>query len=290
MRKIKKKTVGRFFRIVIIWIVVLIVIFPIYWILLTSTRSVDEILTFPPKFLPNLKTLSLKHYIAVLSGRIGSSTNQYGVPTFFLNSVIICVVTTVSTVFLSLFAAYSLVRGRFRGRKLVSHLILFCYLIPTVTLMIPMFSMAVKMHINNTLIGVIIFQIAMNLPLGIWFAKSFIQGIPETLEEAAKLDGCSRIQIVSRVIFPLSVPGLVVVGFNTFLASWNDYLLPSILIDKENLKPLMVGLYLYFNQNIGIIWGEAMASAVVTMIPVFFVFFYFQKFIVSGLTVGAVKG
>ncbi len=285
-----KKKLGRMIRITVSWIVVMIILFPIYWILLTSVRPVDEILAYPPKFLPDLTTASTRHYVTVLSGKMGSSTNQYGLPTFFLNSVILSVTTTAVTVFISLFTAYGLVRVRFRGRNLASHLILLCYLVPGIALMIPMFTIAVQLRLNNTLAGVILFQIAMNLPLGIWFAKAFIQGIPESLEEASRLDGCNRIQVIQKIILPLAVPGLVVVGFNTFLSSWNDYLLPSILIDKEGLKPLMVGLYIYFNQNIGIIWGEAMASAVITMIPVFFIFFYFQKYIVGGLSMGAVKG
>lgn len=285
-----KKKLGRMIRITVSWIVVMIILFPIYWILLTSVRPVDEILAYPPKFLPDLTTASTRHYATVLSGKMGSSTNQYGLPTFFLNSVILSVTTTAVTVFISLFTAYGLVRVRFRGRSLASHLILLCYLVPGIALMIPMFTIAVQLRLNNTLAGVILFEIAMNLPLGIWFAKAFIQGIPESLEEASRLDGCNRIQVILKIILPLAVPGLVVVGFNTFLSSWNDYLLPSILIDKEGLKPLMVGLYIYFNQNIGIIWGEAMASAVITMIPVFFIFFYFQKYIVGGLSMGAVKG
>ncbi len=285
-----KKKLGRMIRITVSWIVVMIILLPIYWILLTSVRPVDEILAYPPKFLPDLTTASTRHYATVLSGKMGSSTNQYGLPTFFLNSVILSVTTTAVTVFISLFTAYGLVRVRFRGRNLASHLILLCYLVPGIALMIPMFTIAVQLRLNNTLAGVILFQIAMNLPLGIWFAKAFIQGIPESLEEASRLDGCNRIQVIQKIILPLAVPGLVVVGFNTFLSSWNDYLLPSILIDKEGLKPLMVGLYIYFNQNIGIIWGEAMASAVITMIPVFFIFFYFQKYIVGGLSMGAVKG
>lgn len=285
-----KKKLGRMIRITVSWIVVMIILFPIYWILLTSVRPVDEILAYPPKFLPDLTTASTRHYVTVLSGKMGSSTNQYGLPTFFLNSVILSVTTTAVTVFISLFTAYGLVRVRFRGRNLASHLILLCYLVPGIALMIPMFTIAVQLRLNNTLAGVILFQIAMNLPLGIWFVKAFIQGIPESLEEASRLDGCNRIQVIQKIILPLAVPGLVVVGFNTFLSSWNDYLLPSILIDKEGLKPLMVGLYIYFNQNIGIIWGEAMASAVITMIPVFFIFFYFQKYIVGGLSMGAVKG
>lgn len=285
-----KKKLGRMIRITVSWIVVMIILFPIYWILLTSVRPVDEILAYPPKFLPDLTTASTRHYATVLRGKMGSSTNQYGLPTFFLNSVILSVTTTAVTVFISLFTAYGLVRVRFRGRNLASHLILLCYLVPGIALMIPMFTIAVQLRLNNTLAGVILFQIAMNLPLGIWFVKAFIQGIPESLEEASRLDGCNRIQVIQKIILPLAVPGLVVVGFNTLLSSWNDYLLPSILIDKEGLKPLMVGLYIYFNQNIGIIWGEAMASAVITMIPVFFIFFYFQKYIVGGLSMGAVKG
>ena len=286
----RQKKIKRMIRIVASCLVVLLIIFPIYWIAVTSVRPVDEILTYPPELLPDLKTASLQHYKTVLSGKMGSSTNRYGLPTFFMNSVIISVTTTAVTIILSLLAAYSLVRIPFKGRNVVQHLILVCYLIPGIALMIPMFSIAVKFKLNNTIQGVILFQIAMNLPLGIWFAKAFIKGIPESLDESAKLDGCSRLQVIWKIILPLAVPGLVVVGFNTFLSSWNDYLLPSILIDLERLKPLMVGLYIYFNQNIGIVWGEVMAAAVIAMVPVFFIFFYFQKYIVGGLAVGAVKG
>lgn len=286
----KQKKVKKAARIAVSCFVVLLIIFPIYWIVITSVRPIDEILTYPPKLLPNAQTASMEHYKTVLSGKMGSSTNRYGLPTFFLNSVLISIITTGATIFLSLFGAYSLVRIPFKGRNIVQHLILVCYLIPGIALLIPMFSIAVKLHLNNSLQGVILFQIAMNLPLGIWFAKAFIKGIPESLDESAKLDGCNRLQVILKIILPLAIPGLVVVGFNTFLASWNDYLLPSILIDRERLKPLMLGLYIYFNQNIGIVWGEVMAAAVIAMVPVFFIFFYFQKYIVGGLAVGAVKG
>lgn len=284
-----KKT-KRLLRIVLSCATVAIVIFPIYWLILTSIRPVDETLSYPPNFFPNFSTVTLRHYLTVLSGKIGSSTNKYGLPTFFLNSVIVSSITTIATVFISLFAAYSLVRVYFKGRQLISHLILLCYLIPGIGLLIPMFTLAVNMGLNNTLQGLILFQTATCLPLGIWFSKAFIKGLPISVEESAKLDGCNRMQIILKIVLPLTVPGLVVVGFNTFLASWNDYVLPSILIDEERLKPLMVGLYLYFNQNIGVVWGEMMAAAFVAMLPIFFVFFYFQKYIVGGLSAGAVKG
>ncbi len=284
------KTVKRIVRIVFSVLVVCVVIFPIYWLVLTSVRPIDETLSYPPNFLPNFSTVTLKHYATVLSGRIGSSTNQYGLPTFFLNSVIVSTATSAITIFISLFAAYSLVRIPFKGSRLFSHLILFCYLIPGIGLLIPMFTMAVNMKLNNTLQGLILFQTATCLPLGIWFAKAFIKGLPLSVEESARLDGCNGMQIILKIVLPLAVPGLVVVGFNTFLASWNDYVLPSILIDEERYKPLMVGLYLYFNQNIGVVWGEMMSAAFVAMVPIFFVFFYFQKYIVGGLSAGAVKG
>lgn len=279
----RQKKAKRAARIAASCMVVLLSIFPIYWIVITSVRPIGEILTYPPKLIPDLDTATLQHYQTVLSGKIGSSTNRYGLPTFFLNSVVISVITTAITIFLSLFAAYSLVRIPFTGRGVIRHLILVCYLIPGIALLIPMFSIAVKFRLNNTLQGVILFQIAMNLPLGIWFAKAFISGIPESLDESAKLDGCNRIQVVWKIILPLAVPGLVVVGFNTFLSSWNDYLLPSILIDLERLKPLMLGLFIYFNQNIGIVWGEMMAAAVIAMVPVFFIFFYFKNISWEGL-------
>lgn len=104
------------------------------------------------------------------------------------------------------------------------------------------------------------------------------------------MDGCGLMSVIWRIVLPMSVPGLVVVGFNTFLGCWNSYVLPNVLIDEERFKPLMNGLYLYFNQNIGIVWGEMMSASIVSMLPVFFIFFYFQKYIVGGITAGAVKG
>lgn len=287
--KIKKQCL-RAIRILLSLFSVLIIIFPIYWMLLTSFRPVTESLSSPPNFFLNLESATLKYYQTVLSGKIGSSTNAYGFPTFFMNSVIISCITTSVTIFVSLFAAYSLVRYSNLFSRMLSHILLICYLIPTIALLIPMFVMAVNLKLNNSLFGLTIFEIASALPLGIWLAKSYIKGLPVELEEAATIDGCNRMQVIFKVVLPISVPGLVVVGFNTFLASWNSYVLPNVLIDQDRYKPMMSGLYLYFNQNIGIVWGEMMSASILSMLPVFFIFFYFQKYIVGGVTAGAVKG
>lgn len=287
--KTKKKALNAV-RILLSLVSVLIIIFPIYWMLLTSFRPVTESLSSPPNFLLHLKSATWKYYQTVLSGKIGSSTNAYGFPTFFMNSVFISCITTFVTIFVSLFAAYSLVRYSNLFSRMLSHILLICYLIPTIALLIPMFVMAVDLKLNNSLYGLTIFEIASALPLGIWLAKSYIKGLPVELEEAATIDGCNRMQVIFKVVLPISIPGLVVVGFNTFLASWNSYVLPNVLIDQDKFKPMMSGLYLYFNQNIGIVWGEMMAASILSMLPVFFIFFYFQKYIVGGVTAGAVKG
>lgn len=287
--KTKKKALNAV-RILLSLVSVLIIIFPIYWMLLTSFRPVTESLSSPPNFLLHLKSATWKYYQTVLSGKIGSSTNAYGFPTFFMNSVFISCITTFVTIFVSLFAAYSLVRYSNFFSRMLSHILLICYLIPTIALLIPMFVMAVDLKLNNSLYGLTIFEIASALPLGIWLAKSYIKGLPVELEEAATIDGCNRMQVIFKVVLPISIPGLVVVGFNTFLASWNSYVLPNVLIDQDKFKPMMSGLYLYFNQNIGIVWGEMMAASILSMLPVFFIFFYFQKYIVGGVTAGAVKG
>lgn len=286
--KMKKR--WRCLRILLSLLLVALIVFPIYWMLLTSFRPVTESLSNPPNFLLDLKTATLKSYKTVLSGKIGSATNAYGFPTFFMNSVVVSCVTTFVTIFVSLMAAYSLVRYNNVFSRMLSHILLVCYLIPTIALLIPMFVMAVRLKLNNSLTGLTIFEIAGALPLGIWLAKAYVKGLPLELEEAATIDGCSRMQVIFKVVLPISVPGLVVVGFNTFLTSWNSYVLPNVLIDQDRYKPMMSGLYLYFNQNIGIVWGEMMAASILSMLPVFFIFFYFQKYIVGGITAGAVKG
>ena len=290
MRTFSARSWKRYLRISLAWISVGIVIFPIYWLVLTSIRPIPESLSTPPNFLPNPSTMTIRHYQTVLSGQIGSATNVHGFPTFFRNSVFISGITTTITIIASLLAAYSLVRVPYAGRRMISHLIMVCHMIPAIALLIPMFVLAVNMGINDTLQGLILFQTAANLPLGIWFAKAFLMGLPLDIEESARLDGCSRIQVITKIVLPLAVPGLVVVGFNTFLASWNDYILPSVLIQQDRLSPLMVGLFLYFNPNIGLVWGEMMAAAFIAMVPIFFIFFYFQKYIIGGLLTGAIKG
>ena len=285
-----RKKIIRCLRILLSILVVIVIAFPIYWMLLTSFRPVTESLSNPPNFFLHPDTATTHYYQIVLAGKIGSSTNAYGFPTFFMNSVFVSCITTFVVIFVSLFAAYSLVRYSNRFSRMLSHILLICYLIPTIALLIPMFVMAVNLKLNNSLVGLTIFQIASDPPLGIWLAKAYIKGLPAELEEAGIIDGCNKMQVIFKIVLPISVPGLVVVGFNTFLSSWNSYVLPNVLIDKDAFKPMMSGLYLYFNQNIGIVWGEMMAASILSMLPVFFIFFYFQKYIVGGVTAGAVKG
>lgn len=172
----------RILRILASIIIVGVVVFPIYFMLLTSFRPVNESLSSPPNFVLNFATASFKYYGIVLSGKIGSSTNAYGLPTFFMNSILISFVTTFVVIFVSLLAGYSLTRYSNWFSRLISHVLLICYLIPTIGLLIPMFVMAVNMGLNNSLQGLIIFETAGALPLGIWLGKAYMSGLPVDIE------------------------------------------------------------------------------------------------------------
>jgi len=269
---------------------VLLIVFPIYWMFLTSIRPLQESISVPPRVLPDPSTVTLKHYQRILSGRIAALDVSYGLPTFFMNSLIVGAMTTVLSAALSTFAGYALVRLRFAGWRLISHLIMICYLIPGIALMVPVFVLAVQLHLNNSLTGLILVQAAGNLPLSIWMLKAYFKALPEEVDEAAIIDGCGWLRVVTRIIIPIAKPGIMVVCFYSFLGSWNAFALPSVMINDDKFRTVTLGLAMYLHQDLRSSWGEMMAAAVITLVPIFAMFVYFQRYIVGGLTLGAVKG
>ncbi len=269
---------------------VFLIVFPIYWMFLTSIRPLQESISVPPRVLPDPATVTLKHYQRILSGRIAALDVSYGLPTFFVNSLIVGAMTTLISVALSTLAGYALVRLRFAGWRIVSHLIMVCYLIPGIALMLPMFVLAVRLGLNNSLTGLILVQAAGNLPLSIWMLKAYFKSLPEEVDEAAIIDGCGWLRVVMRIVVPMAKPGIMVVCFYSFLGSWNAFALPSVMINDDRLRTVTLGLAMYFHQDLRSSWGEMMAAAVITLVPIFAMFVYFQRYIVGGLTLGAVKG
>ncbi len=206
-----------------------------------------------------------------------------------INSVIISLTVTIACILTGAFAGYAL--SRFRG-KVFSFYKLFLYMLqmlPMVLLLIPLFIMIRLANLYDTLYSVIISYTAINLPICIWILKGFFDTIPTSIEESALMDGCGRLKTFIKIIVPVSTPGITSVGILSFVYAWNEYMLGSIFIRSEELTQLTVGLSQFAMRN-NIIWSHLTAGAVVGLIPAVIFIVLAQKYIVSGLVAGAVKG
>ena len=205
------------------------------------------------------------------------------------NSVIVAIGSTVITLFLTLHGAYALARVRFFGRAFFAKFILCFYMFPAILLVIPIYMMMTSMHLTNSLIGIMVIHTILNIPFCLWLLRAFFITIPAELEEAAIMDGASILGAFYRIIIPLSKPGIAAVSLFSFIASWSEFLLAYVLVTSNSKKTLPVVLA---EEIIGfeMQWSGLLAMAVIVLIPIFFVCLIFSKYLVEGLSSGAVKG
>lgn len=267
--------------IVAILVVILVVIvgFPLAWMALSSLKPGVELFTIPPKFLP--QNWSLEWYKQAFSNP--------NVIRYFLNSVLIASVVMVVDMLIGTMTAYSLTRFRYKGRKLILICVLAAYCVPPIMLMLPLYKIVNAFGMPDSHIGVIIAHLTVTLPFSVWLLVSFFKKLPKEINEAAVMDGASEIQVFLKVELPLCVSGILSTGIMAFIMSWNEFLLSSVLISKESMKTLTVGLANYISST-HIDWGIIMALGTITTIPVIILFALVQKYFVEGMTAGAVKG
>ena len=267
--------------IVAILVVILVVIvgFPLAWMALSSLKPGVELFTIPPKFLP--QNWSLEWYKQAFSNP--------NVIRYFLNSLLIASVVMVVDMLIGTMTAYSLTRFRYKGRKLILICVLAAYCVPPIMLMLPLYKIVNAFGMPDSHIGVIIAHLTVTLPFSVWLLVSFFKKLPKEINEAAVMDGASEIQVFLKVELPLCVSGILSTGIMAFIMSWNEFLLSSVLISKESMKTLTVGLANYISST-HIDWGIIMALGTITTIPVIILFALVQKYFVEGMTAGAVKG
>ena len=205
--------------------------FPIYWMVVSSLREPTSLLT-RVSVLPGPFTLEYYRNLLELT--------DY--PTHFVNSVIVAVVTVAVTMVFSVIIAYAVTRQRIRGKKLIVGAMLYAYMFPPLLIAIPMFTIFARLGLSDTLTGLIASHLTLTLPLGVWFLWGFFKSMPFELEEAAMVDGCTRLGAFLRVVLPLSLPGLITVAIFSFLLSWTDYTFALIMIGSDANKTLPVGL------------------------------------------------
>ncbi len=251
------------------------------------------VMSFKPSAVAALPTFNFqptaKHYLslfALAEGEGGVVSNRYAQT--MLNTIIISTLTTLSILGLSSLTSYACSRFRFKGRFPLGVYIFICYSVPAIAYLYPLFYWVNSARLYDTYVGAIFVSVTLQLPWTLWMLKSFFDSIPKDLEESGMIDGCSRFGAFTRIILPLSAPGLAVVSIFTFLFVWNSFL-PLLVVTGTNTKPLIVFLAEYRTQY-GVQWGPMAAGSIVSIIPTCIMALLIQKYIVSGLTLGAVKG
>ena len=265
---------------VVTWTLVLMISFPLFWMIVTSLKPQTELFRIPPTWLP--QTVTFEHYWRLLT--------ETPFLRFFRNSVVLATSTTVFVVALGTLGAYSLVRFRFRGRETLAMLVLFTYLLPSVVLIIPLYLMMVWLGISNTLFSLILAHTTFALPYALWLLRSFMEGIPDDLENAALVDGASRLGAFKDVILPQLLPGIISTALFTFILSWNEYLYALVLVNSESVAPLTTGVMTMLISAFNIEWSLLMAASVMMSVPLIIVFAFLQSYLTSGFGAGGVKG
>jgi ABC-type glycerol-3-phosphate transport system permease component len=271
---------GKIIRYLAVAFVVFVALAPLYWTFATSVKSGVELNVSPPTLIPH--TFSLENYVSDLSSN-----------TFIrdlINSAIIAAITTVLALFVGILCAYAIARTKFRGKSFVLGITLSVQMIPFIAMVGPLFVFFTgPLPIYNTYAALVIPDLVVTLPITVWFMTSFFRDLPPDLEEAARVDGASRMRALWEVIVPLTAPGVFAAAILTFIAVWNDFIFGLTLTTDEHAQPVTVGVTRFAGEHT-IPWGEIAAAAVIVTIPLVIVVLFLQRRIVSGLTAGAVKG
>lgn len=255
----------------------ILILFPIYYMAIISLKLPRDIYRLP-SLLPLRPTLS--NYAQLFT--------QYGYLTNIRNSLIVASLATVFSVFISVLAAYSLVRLKYRGRNWLGRLILFAYLTPASLLFIPLAVIINRLQMGNTLQGLIFTYLTFAAPLSTWLLMGFFRSIPVDLEEQAMVDGATRLQALFRILMPVIAPGLVAVSVFTFTGAWNELLLALIFTTSPQIRTIPVALQYLITGDV-FRWGQIMAGAVIAAVPIMLLYYLSQRFVVQGLAAGAVK-
>ena len=277
----KKRIINTIIKYVVLLIILLFLLFPLYWVLLTSFKTNMEAYKFPPTFI--VKNPTVQSYINLFT-----VDNDFF--TYYKNNFVVAGSAALITTLMAIMAGYALSRFNFKWNAWIVAAFTSAQMFPVVSRLISLYKILGDVHLINTHPGLILAVTAGMLPFTIMLMSSFYDGIPKELEEAARVDGASRLQILFKVVVPLVKPGMLAVGIYSFLIAWDDYLHASTLIQTDALRTLSAGVALRYLGELSYDWSLINTISIVGMIPMVIIFFFFQKYMIKGLVAGAVKG
>ena len=251
---------------------------PFFWIVTTSLKGNEDFFAFPPVWIP--AEPSLKHYAALFTRSSGAR--------YFMNSLVLSTLSMISALVVSLPTAYSIARWRFGG-GLLSIFLLVLRMLPAIALIIPIYIVYKLLGITNNYLALIVIYTVLYIPFSVWLLVGFLRDFPVEIEEAAMIDGCSRLRALVQVVVPIIAPGMAVVALFSFIATWNEFLFAIVLTGIET-KTMMVLVTSYTSGGTDMFYGEASASVVLGVLPAFAVAFILQRYLVKGLSLGGTKG
>lgn len=278
MKQSKKSLI---FRYLVLALILLFLLFPILWVLLTSFKTNMEAYRFPPTFFPESPTMA---------GYVNLFTVNNDFFTYYKNNFIVSGATAIITTVLAIFSGYALSRFHFNWNRWILWALLSSQMFPVVSRMISLYGLLGKVGLINTLPGLILALTAAMLPFTVMLMTSFFDGVPTAIEEAATIDGASRMQVLTTIVTPLVKPGMVAAGLYSFLMTWDDYLHAATLIQNDSLRTLSAGVALRYLGELSYDWSLINTISIVGTLPMVLLFFFFQKYMIKGLVAGAVKG
>ena len=251
---------------------------PFFWIVTTSLKGNEDFFASPPVWIPSERSLS--HYVGLFTRSSGAR--------YFMNSLTISSLSMLAALVVSLPTAYSIARWRFGGGFL-SAFLLVLRMLPAIALIIPIYIMYKLFGLTNSYLGLVILYTVVYIPFAVWLLVGFLRDFPIEIEEAAMIDGCSRLRALAQVVVPIIAPGLAVVALFAFIATWNEFLFAIVLTGIET-KTMMVLVTSFTSGGTDAFFGEASASVVLGVLPAFAVAFMLQRYLVKGLALGGTKG
>jgi len=260
-------------------VILVFTLFPLYWTVVTSLKFERDIIRIPIQYLPNPATF--ENFV--------SAWHTVGFSIYFQNSLIVALVSVVFVVFFSIFVGYALSRFKFRGKNAFMFMLLSTQFLPAAMLIIPLFIIFRNMNLLDSALSLIIINTTMQLSFNSILMRGFISGIPIELEEAATIDGCSKIGAIFRTVIPLLLPGIVATAAFSFVGVWNEFLFAFMFTISRANFTLPVGLRTVIGE-FSVNYGILAAGSIISLIPALIMFMYLQKYLIAGLSAGSVKG